>query len=340
MRDVPLIGTESEVKPGIAVIIPARNEEKNLPRLLDALKGEVIDELVVIDDASTDRTREVAEERGARVLYNSSPVGPGACRNLGVEKTVSDYLLFLDADTLPVAGIARILRKPLDEDRDVVAAIGVYSDDPVVDTAFQRYRARLSTVYHALLDGDDVDIFLAAMGLVRRSAFREAGRFDRSFVGADIEDLEFGDRLSRRGRILLLREARVGHVYPEFPANLRIYFKRAGMYALRARSRGGFDRYQVTRRLALMRITGAGALLAAPLLAAPLIAWPSLSLVPLSFGLLYLVAGWNVLKVLVSGSSFFEAARRVFYDLSLSAASVSGAAWGLLRQGFRKRENL
>jgi glycosyltransferase involved in cell wall biosynthesis len=322
---------EESVDPGIAVIIPARNEEENLPRLLEMLKGEEIDELIVVDDASTDRTREIAEKGGATVLHNAKAIGPGACRNMAIERTASDYILFLDADTLPVSGITLILRKPLDEKEGVVAAVGVYSDDPVINTPFQRYRSRLSTVYHAVLEGDEVDIFLTAMGMVRRSTFMDAGCFDLSYTGADIEDLEFGDRLSKCGRILLLRNAEVGHVYPEFFENLKTYFDRAGMFAVRARSKGGFDKYQVTKGLAFMRISGAGALVSTPLLALP-----PLTLVPVVFGAIYTIVGWNVLKVLVARVTFFEAARRVFYDLALSAASAFGAAWGLVRLGFRK----
>jgi glycosyltransferase involved in cell wall biosynthesis len=55
----------------IAVIIPALNEEKTLPRVLNDLSEEMVDEVVVVDNGSSDKTAEVAKERGATVLFES-----------------------------------------------------------------------------------------------------------------------------------------------------------------------------------------------------------------------------------------------------------------------------
>ena len=53
----------------IAVIIPALNEEATLPRVLDDIPGELVDEVVVIDNGSSDRTPLIAKERGATLLH-------------------------------------------------------------------------------------------------------------------------------------------------------------------------------------------------------------------------------------------------------------------------------
>ncbi|MHB8060761.1 MAG: glycosyltransferase, partial [Gaiellaceae bacterium] len=56
-------------KPDTVVFIPAWNEEQNLPAVLDGLRRELPDaDVLVVDDGSTDRTAEVARERGAEVL--------------------------------------------------------------------------------------------------------------------------------------------------------------------------------------------------------------------------------------------------------------------------------
>ncbi len=309
----------------IAVVIPARNEAENIARLLDVLRDEPVDELVVIDDCSTDDTCAVAERAGVKVHRNQKSMGPGACRNLGVDQTVSEYIAFFDADTKPIPGIIELLLAPLERDPNASATVGVYSDSPVIDNPFQRYRSRLSTIYHQTLQGDRVDIFLTAMGMVRRESFLEAGGFDLKYEGADIEDLEFGDRLSRIGPILLVREAIVGHVYPEFIDNLSTYFWRAGMFARRAVHKGSFDRYQVTRRLAATRILGAGTLVTIPLLILPVI-YP----LPVILGVLYCAVGWPVMKRLVAGTSIPEGMRRIGYDMALSAASTLGAGLGMI----------
>ena len=100
----------------ISVIIPARNEEKNLPRLLASIQDSrlVTGEIIVIDDGSTDATAVVASRAGATVLPGS-PLPAGwtgktwACAQ-GAEAAQGDLLLFLDADTwFTREGLPRLL---------------------------------------------------------------------------------------------------------------------------------------------------------------------------------------------------------------------------------------
>jgi 4,4'-diaponeurosporenoate glycosyltransferase len=95
------------VRRPIAVIIPARNEAGALPHLLPTLTAQLRpgDELVVVDDHSTDTTRDVAVRLGAQVV--AAPELPpgwlgkphGCC--IGVEATSAPILVFVDADVRP-----------------------------------------------------------------------------------------------------------------------------------------------------------------------------------------------------------------------------------------------
>jgi len=93
-----------------SVIIPARNEEKNLPPLLNSLKDSSIQphEIIVVDDASSDATAEVASRLGARVIFSRElPRGwtgkTWACAQ-GAEAATAEWFLFLDADTFFAPG--------------------------------------------------------------------------------------------------------------------------------------------------------------------------------------------------------------------------------------------
>lgn len=105
LRTVPLCPTTATDTPRrISVIIPARNEEKNLPRLLSSMRDASSNpEVLVVDDASSDATVLVAHQNGATVL-SAGPLPAGwtgktwACAQ-GAEKASGDLLLFLDADT-------------------------------------------------------------------------------------------------------------------------------------------------------------------------------------------------------------------------------------------------
>jgi glycosyltransferase involved in cell wall biosynthesis len=76
--------TEDSEKPLISVVVPARNEEDHITRLLKSVnKSERDDyEIVVVDGGSTDETREIAWEHGARVIEGPQK-GTAVARNVG-----------------------------------------------------------------------------------------------------------------------------------------------------------------------------------------------------------------------------------------------------------------
>ena len=100
----------------LSIVIPARNEEVNLSRLLGSVPhvGGRSLELLVVDDGSTDRTAEVARAAGARVISLSSPpegwTGKAWACQQGAQSASGEILLFLDADTwFPEGGFAAVL---------------------------------------------------------------------------------------------------------------------------------------------------------------------------------------------------------------------------------------
>ena len=102
--------------PSVSVIIPARNEERNLPALLRSLVSQPLKprEILVVDDGSTDQTAATAQQFGA-VVIPSRPLPDGwrgktwACHQ-GAQAATGDLLLFLDADTwFEPNGLGRLL---------------------------------------------------------------------------------------------------------------------------------------------------------------------------------------------------------------------------------------
>ena len=90
----------------LSIVIPAFNEEKELPGCLDSVRQAVAScglgadevEVVVCDNNSTDRTAEVARQGGARVV--AEPVNQiSRARNAGAAAAGGDWLLFIDADS-------------------------------------------------------------------------------------------------------------------------------------------------------------------------------------------------------------------------------------------------
>ena len=79
----------------ISATIITYNEERNLPRAIESLR--CADEIVVIDSGSTDRTVEIAEKLGARVVESAWP-GYAKQKNFAAEQAAHDWILSLDAD--------------------------------------------------------------------------------------------------------------------------------------------------------------------------------------------------------------------------------------------------
>src|SRR5713101_7710231 len=87
----------------ISFIIPAHNEEHELPATLAAIRAaasglQQVCEIIVVNDASTDSTPQIVEEAGARIVsINRRQIA--AARNAGARAAQGEYLFFVDADT-------------------------------------------------------------------------------------------------------------------------------------------------------------------------------------------------------------------------------------------------
>lgn len=83
----------------ITAIVPAYNEEKTIGGVLDVLKSsDILNEIIVVDDGSSDRTAEVARSRGVIVIQNVANGGKGAALIRGAQATDAEILFFTDAD--------------------------------------------------------------------------------------------------------------------------------------------------------------------------------------------------------------------------------------------------
>lgn len=95
----------------ISVVIPARNEEKFIVECLQALQYQTLspDEIIVVDNGSTDQTAKLAMDMGARLVWCPTP-GVAVARQAGLEAATGDWVATTDADSRPVAGWLEALR--------------------------------------------------------------------------------------------------------------------------------------------------------------------------------------------------------------------------------------
>ena len=82
----------------LSVIIPAFNEQKNIKKVIRLVKkSKNVDEIIVVDDNSTDATSEIAQKEGAKVVFCKEQ-GKGYAMEKGLKEAKNEILVFIDAD--------------------------------------------------------------------------------------------------------------------------------------------------------------------------------------------------------------------------------------------------
>ncbi len=217
--------------PDVSVIVPARNEANQIADTVAALLRALRrtghpGELLVVDDASTDATADLAQAAGAQVHRRESRCGPLAAWNAGLQVTTAPLVIFCDADVLPEEDALAHLIAPLSD-----PAVGAVASQPLALTNHRTGGSRLvraSTAFSA--------DFLHALRLrLADHDFVPMGRLmavRRSALPTNLPELWPCDRvvarLVRQGGFVVVYEprARVGYWPPETWTGLRADYLR------------------------------------------------------------------------------------------------------------------
>lgn len=179
--------------PELSVVIPARDEEAFLPCALASCAAQTVPvEIVVVDNASRDRTTEVAASFSGARIVREPVIGRARAKNAGARAARGGVLLFLDADSRMLPDLAeRILARSHAGERAGDVRIVADSRDP------------LDRVFFALIDLKRLFEIRAQMAFVDRETFLAFAGFDVSLELGEDKDLL--DRIRRAG-------IRVSHV--------------------------------------------------------------------------------------------------------------------------------
>lgn len=209
--------SQSEVAaPEVSVIIPARNEESSLGECLQSLVAQAgaAFEIIVVDDGSTDRTREIAQNFASVQVISPGPLPPGwtgknnaVIAGAGVAR--GEWLLFTDADTVHLPGsLARALAEAKREGADLLS----YSPQQVVRSLAEKVVmpivfAELAAEYPPEKVRDQSSEIVAANGqyiLARRVAYDAAGGH-AAIAGEILEDVSLAKAFRGSGLRVFFR---------------------------------------------------------------------------------------------------------------------------------------
>lgn len=198
----------------VSIIVPVYNGGRAFVDCLNAIKRFKPRrwELIVVDDGSTDNSKEVALNAGATVHSTRGRLGPGAARNIGAQYASGDFVLFIDADCEVNEFTFHNVAEEIAEYPEVDAIFGSYDDSPRAANFIAQYKNLMHRYVHQT-GNEQANTFWAGCGLVRRVVFLDAGGFNtHRFKKPSIEDIELGYRLRQRGaRIRLAKSVQVKH---------------------------------------------------------------------------------------------------------------------------------
>jgi glycosyltransferase involved in cell wall biosynthesis len=185
----------------ITVIVAAYNEEKDLPKCLEAITSQDFPrqdyEIIVVDNNSTDKTAEIARSFGARVIPEGKQGNTFAIKR-GMDSAESEIIANTDADTVVFGEWLKTI-KQIFADEKVVAATGtayVKSGNSLLDFIYRKlYEAFIG--FNFLIGKPHMTGFNM---IVRKSAYDAIGGINDKFTMSP--DVELGLRLAKKGKVV------------------------------------------------------------------------------------------------------------------------------------------
>jgi cellulose synthase/poly-beta-1,6-N-acetylglucosamine synthase-like glycosyltransferase len=228
-RDVETAELEEDELPVVSIVVPVKNEETVIGRLLDALGGLRYPmgkkEVIVVNDASTDRTGEICQgyclsHPWVRVVEREASTTKAGALNFGAGFARGEVVATFDGDSVPEPDV---LLKAVGyfADADVAAVQGricsINSEQNML-TRFLSYECAVQ--YELYLGGkDSLDLYVGLAGtcqFIRKSALEAVGGWNEDCLG---EDTELSVKLVERGNVI--RYASEVRTFEESPFNVK-----------------------------------------------------------------------------------------------------------------------
>jgi glycosyltransferase involved in cell wall biosynthesis len=193
----------------VAAIIPVKDGERYLEELLAALAREGVDEILVIDSGSRDRSLEIARSAGVELLeIEPAEFGHGRTRNLGAERTSGELICFLTQDATPRPGWLQAYREAFALEERVGAAYGPHlpraDTSPMIARELTEFFASFTPDGRPVVQTREDSTFLSNVNACYSRACWEEIRFREI---AYSEDQAFGADLLQAGWVKVYEPA-------------------------------------------------------------------------------------------------------------------------------------
>lgn len=184
-------------QPSVTCYLPCYNQEKYIVSAIEGLQSQSypIDEILVIDDGSTDKSIDLVKEFNVKIISHPSNLGLSAARNSAIQHTTGDFVATVDTDVIPDRYWLEYIMLSLDDER-IVGAGGRLVEQNTV-TAVDRWRQILLKQDHGEQMVENVQVF-GSNSAFRKSVLKEIGGYDVK-LRTNFEDMDLSNRLLRKG---------------------------------------------------------------------------------------------------------------------------------------------
>jgi len=196
----------------ISVIIPAYNEEENLPKIISSLRNQVNKnfEIIIIDNNSSDKTFEIAKGLADKVFICKTQ-GFVFARNLGARKSKNEIVAFLDADSIPPKNWTEVISYNFEKNKslDAVSCVGVYDNKGFFGWFFANSFTWIVFGICKISTWIGNSQLIANNLAIKRDLFLKVGGFD-NFV---VEDYYLSKKLNALGNVKTRMDSKMRVVY-------------------------------------------------------------------------------------------------------------------------------
>ncbi len=157
----------------VSVVIPAYNEEKGIAEVLEKLKSVLIDrdfEVIVVNDASLDKTEEIAKDYQAKVINNPVNMGYGFSLKRGIEAAQNECVVITDADaTYPIADIPKLVSE---FDKGIDMVVGARQGRAYIPNLTKRIARFFFKIMSEFVVGNRIPDINSGFRVIRKSVIK------------------------------------------------------------------------------------------------------------------------------------------------------------------------
>ena len=218
------------MKPLVSIIIPARNEEKNIGKAIKSMLAQKYPrkEIIVMDNASTDKTAEIARSFNVKVIVNEKNIGYAKSVNKGIKLTKGSYIILLHSDhyTRDKEWIKKMITPLSDKSIGAVISQRLNKQRGKMKFAEKLFDSLSRMERNDTKKLKEVSTLREKCDAYRKSVIKKMGYFDISYPHGG-EDIDMSMKMHKAGyKIVLSHNAVVEHLFSSGQNSMMTVFKK------------------------------------------------------------------------------------------------------------------